>query len=523
MTTVAEDQVGSPSERVLLGPLAGFTIEEILAVIRDSDDADDLDAILAALEVEIAWAPFPYQAAPAGDWAVWLFLGGRFTGKTDTAAHWMDEHAKGPPCDPRLPGGHRMSIVAPTLGDAAGSCFYGPSGLRAHDPAVQLTGSLEKIVRWPNGAEARLFGGNSSGDVERFRAGGNRCACWIEEAAAIPQLEAVWEQIPFGHRLGPNPRVVMSTTPKPRALLKRMEGFGRRWASTDGVLSRWERVALSRASSRMNPTIDPDVVAGIYDLYGGSRLGRQELEGELLDDYEGALWRRHVEEQLNGLDDLRIDPADLPVLVRRNVGVDPSTWGLKIGDRTPDEGEVARGIETGIVAGGISADRHVYTFADRSKRCSPAEWADIVLDVYWGLGHPNPERWRCNEIVFETNAGGAMGPAIIRAQEKLRRLQHPDLDLPGVRFHMSGTRVGVMASDGKRARAEPVATLGETKRHHMVGTLPLLEDQLCGWDPNLAWSPDRLDAMVWHVTALNPWRLGRSGMSGIRPRGSVSR
>lgn len=504
------------------GPLAGFSVEEILAVIRVTDDPDDLDAIIAALEEELAWSPWPYQVSPGGSWSVWLFLAGRFAGKTDTMAGWMDEHAKSPPCDPRLPGGHRMSIVAPTLGDAVGSCVEGPSGLKAHNPAVRLTGSLEKIVRWPNGAEARLFGGDSPKDVERFRAGGNRCACWIEEAAAIPHVDAVFEQIPFGHRLGPNPRVVISTTPKPRALLKRLVGYGRRFMETDAVTSRWERVALTRASSRDNPSIDRDVVAGLYDLYGGSRIGRQELEGELLDDYEGALWSRHTEE-LSGLDDLRIDFADLPVLVRRNVGVDPSTWGLKLGDRSPDEGEVARGIETGIVAGGISAKREVFTFEDRSKRCSPAEWADIVLDVFWGLKHPEPERWRCTDIVFETNAGGAMGPTIIRAQEKLRRIQSPDLDLPGVRFYSrSKSTVGVSASDGKRARAEPVSTLSEVRRHHMVGTLPLLEDQLCGWDPNLPWSPDRLDAMVWHVTALDPWRTTRAGMTS-RSRGTVSR
>lgn len=507
------------------GPLSGYSQQEILRVIAECDDPDDLEAIIAALEAELAWTPWPYQEAPVGEWAVWLFLAGRFAGKTDTMAYEMDEHAKGPACDPRLPGGHRMSIVAPTLGDAAGACFYGPSGLRAHNPEVELTGSLEKIVRWPNGAEARLFGGNSAGDVERFRAGGNRCFCWVEEGAAIPQLDAVWEQIPFSHRLGPNPRVIMSTTPKPRALLKRLVAYGRDWqAHPERRPSRWQRVALTRASSRDNPAIDPDVVAGIYDLYGGSRIGRQELEGELLDDYDGALWRRH-DDAGSGLDDLRIDPLDLPTLVRKNVGVDPSTWGLKLGDRQPDAGEIARGIETGIVAGGIAADRQVYTFTDESKRCGPSEWADIVLDVFWGLRHPNPERWRCNDIVFETNAGGAMGPAIIRAQEKLRRVDHPNLDLAPVRFYSrnAGKIIGVQAADGKRARAEPVATLADTRRHHMVGVLPLLEDQLCGWDPNEAWSPDRLDGMVWHVTALDPWRrASRSGM-GVRPRGDVTR
>lgn len=506
----AEDRAGGLIE---WGPLAGNHLEDVLKLVRESDDPDVVEGILAGLEEENAWHPYPYQQMPAGSWSVWLFLAGRSAGKTDTCAYAMDQHAKGPPCDPRLPGGHRMSIVAPTLGDAQGACFEGPSGLKAHNPALHIGGSLEKIVKWPNGAEARLFGGNSPSDVDRFRAGGNRCFCWVEEAAAIPQLEAVWEQIPFGHRLGDNPRVIMSTTPKPRALLKKLVAFARRWAETDAVPSRWERVVLTRASSKLNPTIDPDVIAGLYDLYGGTRLGRQELEGELLDDYEGALWHRSTADK-RGIDDLRIEFSDLPTLMRRTVGVDPSTWGLKIGDRTPDEGEIARGIETGIIVSGIAADRQTYTLADYSKRASPAEWADRAIDAY--------VKWKATSLVFETNAGGAMGPAIIRAQEKLRTLEHPELEQPHIRFHMTGTRVGVMAADGKRARAEPVAALTQAGRHHMVGVLPLLDDQLCGWDPNLTWSPDRLDAFVWSITALDPWRIARSGITA-GARGSVSR
>jgi phage terminase large subunit-like protein len=443
-------------------------------------------------------------------------MGGRFTGKTDTDAYWMNEHAMGPPCDRRLKGGHRMSIVGPTLGDVVESCVNGPSGLRAHNPDVRMVSRAGgTVVIWPNGAEAKLFGGWTPNDVERFRAGGNRCACWIEEAAAIPQLDKVWEQIPFGHRLGANPRVVLSTTPKPRALLKKLKAYGARYLGTEERLQRFERVVVTQASSRQNVSIADDVVEGLYAEYGESRLGRQELEGELLDDYEGALWQRHTEDE-TGIDDLRIEPHELPPLTRRYVGVDPSSWGLKLGDHKVEEGELARGVETGIVVSGIAANRHCYTLADYSKRCSPAEWGDRVVEAY--------VRWGCAAVVFETNAGGAMGPAIIQAADAKRRAERPDEERAPVRFYrQSPTRIGVIASDGKRARAEPVAALAEVKRHHMVGVHPYLEDQLCAWNPDEPWSPDRLDAFVWGISALRPWKTPSSTSMANPPRGSVSR
>lgn len=198
---------------------ADYTIEQLSELINRLDNVEDLAAILAAVEDEARWQPFDYQRPPPGDWATWLFLGGRGTGKTDTDAAWMDDHAQGPPCDTRVKGGHRMSIVGPTLGDVVESCVNGPSGLIAHNPGVRLVSRAGgTVVVWPNGAQAKLFGGWTPNDVERFRAGGNRCACWIEEAAAIPQLDKVWEQIPFGHRLGHNPRTVLSTTPKARSV-----------------------------------------------------------------------------------------------------------------------------------------------------------------------------------------------------------------------------------------------------------------------------------------------------------------
>jgi phage terminase large subunit-like protein len=493
-----------------------YTRDQLVALVREQPTPERKLALIERIKRESAWKPWDYQVPPPGDWATWLFLGGRGTGKTDTDAAWMNDHAQGPPCDTRVPGGHRMSIVGPTLGDVVESCINGPSGLIAHNPDVKLVSRAGgSIALWPNGAQAKLFGGWTPNDVERFRAGGNRCACWIEEAAAIPQLDKVWEQIPFGHRLGKNPRTVLSTTPKARAALRKMVGYGRHWMNTGEAPHRFARVALSSAETAQNLSLDEDWVESIYAEYGDSRFGRQELKGELLDDYEGALWQRSNDEG-TGLDDLRIEPQDMPTLTRRYVGVDPSAWGLKLGDRQPEEGEIARGVETGIVVSGIDARRHTYTLADYSARCTPAEWGEKVLDAYY--------RWQCSAIVFETNAGGAMGPSIIQGADKTRRLERPSEDRPPIRFYREKpNRIGVVASDGKRARAEPVAALAEMKRHHMVGVHPYLEDQLTGWNPDESWSPDRLDAFVWSITALKPWRTPATTSMGSEPRGDVSR
>lgn len=494
-------------------PLAGMHSDDVEALLRDCDDPDDLDALIAAIEAELEWSPWPHQEPPPGLWAVWLLMGGRGCGKTDAGAYWMNAHMQGPPCDPRLPGGHRGSIVAPTLGDAAESCVTGPSGLKAHNPEVHLTSTIGgTVVRWPNGAEAKLFGGFTGNDVERFRAGGNRCCAWLEEAAAIPQLDSVWAQIPFGHRLGHNPQVFLSTTPKPRPVLKRLMESARSWRHSATIpRKRWERVIIHTATTNDNPALDEEVREGLYDLYANSRLGRQELLGELLDDYDGALWQRPA------LDAHRISMEALPALTRKLVGVDPSMWGIKALDNAatpPDAGEIARGIETGIVCSGMALDRHVYTLEDASGRMTPNDWANAAISTFL--------RWGAHGIVPETNAGGPLVIVNIQAAEAARRLEHPEM--PPIVLYKKDGKYGVHASDGKRARAEPVAMLTDQGRHHMVGTLALLEDQMCGWDPNETWSPDRMDALVWSVFGLDPWGTqSRVGTSASTRRRTVVR
>ncbi len=233
--------------------------------------------------------------------------------------------------------------------------------------------------------------------------------------------------------------------------------------------------------------------------YGTSRLGRQELYAELLADYEGALWqRRHI-------DDYRIAPTELPPLVRIAVGVDPSTWGPEAGLEHESTGQ---GIETGIVVAGVDKDNEVYVLEDVSCRASPAEWSSAAVKAY--------RRHRASAIVPEKNVGPWVVSTIQSAAEGGE---------PVVYARDHGGRPGVSARTGKRARAEPVAAYYELGKVHHVGRFPELEDSLCSWDPRESWSPDRLDALVWAVTWLEPWAVHGGGIStsALLGAGSITR
>lgn len=259
-------------------------------------------AARAAIGASISdtWTPYPHQVAPPGDWDLWLLMAGRFAGKTDAAAAYTNAHMAGPACLPGIPGGHRAAIVAPTLGDATEACVNGPSGLRKHNPAVRLvTRHGGTFVIWPNGAEAKVFGAHTPDDVERLRAGGNRCFAWCEEFAAWRFMEACWDHLQFGLRIGPHPRAVASTTPKPKELLK--------------ALLNDPTTAVTRATSDDNPNM-PEAFRRRLERYRGTRLGRQEIGGELLEDVPGALWR--YEDIKHIVTDKRITSAEIAEHVR---------------------------------------------------------------------------------------------------------------------------------------------------------------------------------------------------------------
>lgn len=413
-------------------PLAGAEWEALQAAARS---AAGLDA------AGPAWEPLAHQVPPEGAWDTWLLLGGRGSGKTAAAARYCHEHATGPPCLPGVPGGHRLAIIAPTFGDALEACVNGPSGIRSYDPrvrAVQTAGGT--FVRWPNGAEAKLFGAYTPEDVERLRAGGNRCHAYAEELAAWRFLDQCWDHLQFGLRLGEHPRLVAATTPKPRALLKRLIAD--------------QKTAVTHATTHDNPYLSPLVRARLEDRYGGTRLGRQELQGLLIEDVEGALWTWAM------LQDRR--PA--PDLTRVVVAVDPAVTSTEASD------------ETGIVVAGLGVDGRGYVLADRSCRLSPDGWARRAVAAY--------DDYSADVLVAEVNNGGDLVGQTVKT---VRR------DISYKTVH---------ASRGKAVRAQPISALYEQGRVSHCEVFADLEDQLTSWTPESGTSPDRLDALVWCLTEL---------------------
>lgn len=265
-----------------------WTLADLEVAIEECRDPALLDEYLRLVSnlSATAWRPQPYQIPPESPWAVWAFLAGRYTGKTDAGSYLVNAHALGPPCDPRVPGGHRMRLVGPTHNDTVASCVNGATGIRAHNPEVELIGSKEgTLCRWPNGAIARVMGAYTPEDVERFRAAGNSCFDWYEELAAWRQLDSALQQAEFGLRLGTNPRAVITSTPKNRPAIKRLRMLGARYQDSPAAAAvRFERVALTIASTRDNRFGNEEVRQSLYARYGGTHLGRQELSAEIVED-----------------------------------------------------------------------------------------------------------------------------------------------------------------------------------------------------------------------------------------------
>ena len=386
------------------------------------------------------WTPLPHQEPPKGtDWFVFLLLGGRGSGKTNGAAAYVDQAASsGPPL--------RIAIIAPTLGDAIESCVHGPSGLQAHNPRVELHGGPGGLhVRWPNGSEAKLFGAHTPDDVERLRAGGNRHLVWAEELAAWRQLEPAWQHMRYGLRLAPHPRVVVSTTPKPSKLLR--------------TLLDDPRTVTRRATTADNPYLDERVRGALYEDYGGTRLGRQELGGELLEDVEGALWQSPWIEQA------RVDAA--PALTRIVVAIDPAATSEATSDFT------------GLCVAGLGVDGDYYVLRSQGVRLSPSGWAHHAIDWF--------DEYQADRVIAEANNGGDM---VVSTLHSVRR------DLPVKK---------ITASRGKTVRAEPIAALDEKGRIHHVGRFPTLEEEMFAF-PVSNEHDDEVDARVWALTELSEGR-----------------
>jgi phage terminase large subunit-like protein len=377
---------------------------------------------------------------PGDDWNGWLLMAGRGFGKTRTGAEWIKELVE-------TGAAVRIALIGPTAGDVRDVMCEGPAGILAVSspwcrPEYEPS---KRRLTWPNGAVASTF---SSEEADRLR-GPEHDALWADELASWSDAQSTWDMAMFGLRIGVHPRWLITTTPRPikliRELLKR-EG-------KDVVVTRGSTFA--NAANLAGPFLD-----AIRKRYEGTRLGRQELNAELLSDTPGALW------QLTWLDAARVEKA--PDLERVVVAIDPAVTSGEDAD------------ETGIIAAGIVGD-HAYVLEDASGRYQPHEWAQKAINLY--------RKHSADRIVAEVNNGGAMVESTIRMVD------------PNVSYR------AVHASRGKVVRAEPVSALYEQSRVHHVGTFALLEDQLCSFTSDFdrgraGYSPDRLDALVWALTEL---------------------
>lgn len=394
--------------------------------------AIDKQALL--LEIRYRWSlqSRPEQRQPSGSWKVWLILTGRGWGKTRTGAETVRAWVEG--------GQHqRIHLVAPTAADARDTMVEGESGILACSPPWNRPTyePSKRRITWPNGAQATLF---SAEEPERLR--GPQCdAWWADELAAWKYQKETWDMLQFGARLGRDPRGVITTTPKPHPLIKEL-------------VSRPD-VFVTRGHTADNAAnLAPGFMAAIEARYAGTRLGRQELSGEILDDNPNALWTRQ------SIEDARSQKA--PELSRVVVAVDPSA--------------TSTGDEAGIVVAGKGEDGRLYVLGDDSIQGSPAQWAKAAVVAF--------HRHECDRLVYESNQGGEMVAQTIKTV---------DASVPLRAIH---------ASLGKHTRAEPIAALYEQGRVSHVGTFSALEDEMCEWEPGAA-SPNRMDALVYALTELS--------------------
>ncbi|MEZ5841418.1 MAG: terminase family protein [Hyphomicrobiales bacterium] len=412
---------GRPGIETILSDLAGWQIE---ALLHDWE----------------LWAR-PDQLAPAGNWTTWLVLGGRGAGKTRTGAEWLRARVFGR----AGPAAGRIALVGETFADVREVMIEGVSGLLAihpRDERPQWEVSRRRLV-WPNGAVAQAF---SAEDPEGLR-GPQFDAAWADELGKWRYADAAWDMLQFGLRLGDEPRQVVTTTPRPIPLLRRLVEDG--------------RVAVTHATTRMNAVnLAPGFLDAVVGRYAGTRLGRQELEGALIEDRADALWRRA------GIEAGRIGEA--PGLARVVVAVDPPASHRKGADAC------------GIVCAGVSPDGTGYVLKDASLAgARPGEWAARAVAIW--------RRFEADALVAEVNQGGDMVAAVIAEVDRTVPV------------------TPVRATRGKWLRAEPVAALYEQGRVRHVGAFPELEDEMCDFGPDglsSGHSPDRLDALVWALTAL---------------------
>jgi phage terminase large subunit-like protein len=386
----------------------------------------------------------PDAAQGGGPWRTWLILGGRGSGKTRAGAEWVRAQALAIPPSAQS-AANRIALVGETLQQVRSVMIEGVSGLLAVHAAGERPEwrPSKGELHWPNGAIAQAF---SAEDYESLR-GPQFEVAWCDELAKWRRAERVWDMLQFGLRLGPAPRAVVTTTPRNLKLLKRMLAD--------------PTTAVTRAATDANAAnLAPAFLDEMRRRYGGTLLGRQELDGEIVDERQGALWRREwIESQ-------RV--AGAPDMARIVVAVDPPVTANAQSDAC------------GIVVVGLGEDARAYVLADRTIRGrEPATWARAAIAAF--------RDFEADRIVAEVNQGGDLVPLVMRQVD-------PNVPVTKVR-----------ATRGKWIRAEPVAALYAEGRVAHVGEFADLEAQMCAFGADgLAGgkSPDRLDALVWGLTEL---------------------
>jgi phage terminase large subunit-like protein len=378
-------------------------------------------------------------------------LAGRGFGKTRMGSEWVRTIAEKHP-------GCRIALVAETAADARDVIIKGDSGLLNCDPTLteDSWSPTNRCLTWPNGTKAWVY---NATEPDQLR-GPQHHFAWVDELAKFRYIQETWDQLMFGLRLGVHPQVLVTTTPQPKKLIKKLV------ADPDTIVTRG-------ATIDNQANLAKNTIKQLYDRYGGTRLGRQELEGEILGDIPGALWRRE------DIDDTRLTEAP-ENLDRVIVAVDPAASSHEGSD------------EHGIVVVGIARDSdgyaRGYVLDDASLRGTPEEWGRTVVRMY--------RKWQADRVVAEKNNGGEMVEHVIKTADR---------SVPVKLVH---------ASRGKVVRAEPISALYEQGRVHHVGRFDELEDQMCIFSVDnirndSEGSPDRVDALVWGLTELFDKIAGR--------------
>lgn len=436
-----------------------------------------LDNLGAADRLRLKWLlqARPNQLTPSGRWLIWLLLAGRGFGKTRVGAEDVADWChKNPGC--------RVGVIAPTLGSGKKVCIEGDSGLISVLPrGTYEYNKSELFLKLDNGCRIDVY---SADQPERLR-GPQHHRLWMDELAAWgPNMKNTWDMAMFGLRLPlpdnmPN-QTVITTTPKPEKLIR-------------DLMKRTTALVTYGKTTDNADNLGEAALAELLLQYEGTRLGRQELDAEILDDIEGAMFGL-MNIEYNRLSMQDIDELDLDIFDKIVTAIDPSVSNNKDSDET---GIVTVGRTASCPCGKATDESpHGIVLHDASVKGGVKDWMDAAVDQV--------EMYACEEVVAEVNNGGDLVETAWEGASARKQLSQ------GVRYHP------VHASKGKRTRAEPVAMLYEKNRIHHWGQFGRLEDQMCSWIGNpCEKSPDRMDALVWASTRLFLPNGKRRG--GLRP------